>query len=642
MSSASPVDSHSSSSSLTAMTSLDVTSQVVLAVETLSDFLEDYFSSWKYWETVVFTLFCTFIIWKFMNFFVWHEEPLLKRMKKSFFKTLRRLPYIGPKIRSELEKTRQELEDSLRPKCKLPYVTRLPETGMGKDEIFKRVEQYERMCNVRWLEGRASGAVYGAASLPDLDEVTGKVYAKHIWSNPLHPDLFPNVQKMEAEVIKMTLRLFHGDADSCGNVTSGGTESIMLMVYCYRNWAKSERGIDKPEMIVPHTAHAAFDKAADCFKVSIIHVDEDPLTRRVRVADLRRAITKNTILLVGSAPQFPHGVIDPIQGIAELGAEKGIPVHVDACLGGFLLPFMGSVGFPVEPFDFTVSGVTSISVDTHKYGYAPKGTSLILYREKSWRHHQFFVQTEWPGGIYATPTFAGSRPGAAIAATWAAMMHVGVNGYQDATKRILETRVKLENTVRGIEGLHVEGDPDVCIVAVGSKVFNIFRLSTALGEKGWSLNALQFPSCFHFCLTLLHTEKGVMDDFISDLKDCTAEIMKEPNKKCGGIGAIYGMASTIPDRSIVGELVLAYMDATFAIQEISEEEKENKEATPTKPKSVRAPVITEEHQSESSSYSPTKSASTTTTTTTSASAISTPTKRSRRTTSLDLLYQNIK
>merc|ERR1719259_1581176 len=179
-----------------------------------------------------------------------------------------------------------------------------------------------------------------------LCDVAGQVYCQHMWANPLHPDLFPNIRKMEAEVVRMTLSMYHGDDSSCGTMSTGGTESIMLAVYAYRNHAKLELGIDKPEIIVPRTVHAAFDKACHCFGVKLIHVDEDPKTRRVDVNKMKRKITANTILLVGSAPQFPHGSADPISEIAALGLRRGISVHVDACLGGFLIPFMEEARFP--------------------------------------------------------------------------------------------------------------------------------------------------------------------------------------------------------------------------------------------------------------------------------------------------------
>merc|ERR1712142_1221900 len=274
-------------------------------------------------------------------------------------------------------------------------------------------------------------------------------------------------------------------------------------------------------------------------------------------------INKNTIMLVGSAPQFPHGSIDDIEAIAELGLKYNIPVHVDACLGGFLLAFMEDAGFHVRPFDFRVSGVTSISADTHKYGYAPKGSSVVLYNEPKWRHHQFFVTPDWPGGIYATPTIGGSRSGGIVAACWAAMLFFGKEGYIKTTKEIISTTRKITEALRNIPGIQIVGSPDVSVVAFDSKDFNIYGLSDGMKERGWALNALQFPSCVHLCVTRPHTLPGVAEKFIRDVTEITAEIMKDPSASNAGSAAMYGMAASIPDRSIVEDLTGVYLDALY-------------------------------------------------------------------------------
>jgi len=247
--------------------------------------------------------------------------------------------------------------------------------------------------------------------------------------------------KFEAEVVAMTASMLGADKtgdEIVGSVTSGGTESILLAMKTYRDRARDRKGITEPEMVVPSTAHAAFDKAAQLFNIKIIRVPIGD-DYRADVEATRKAITKNTIVIVGSAPPFPHGIIDPIEELSELARQAGVGFHTDACLGGFLLPWAERLGYDVPPFDFRLPGVTSISADTHKYGYAPKGSSVILYRGRALRHYQYYVITDWPGGLYLTPTFAGSRPGALSAACWAAIMAMGEQGYMEAAKRILET-----------------------------------------------------------------------------------------------------------------------------------------------------------------------------------------------------------
>jgi len=525
--------------------------------------LNDFLRGFTPIQIVLSTLLCAIVVRHVWSWFFDSDESLWKRLKKSFFRFVRRLPIVGGLIKREMAKTVESMEEEMQANADMPYYTQLPPNGLGKKGVEHKIREYESMCSVDWRSGHVSGAVYGALN-EELCDVAGRAYCQHMWTNPLHPDLFPNIRKMEAEVVRMTLSMYHGEDGCCGAMSTGGTESIMLAVYAYRNHAREELGIKKPEIIAPRTVHAAFDKACHCFGVKLVHVDEDPVTRRVDVRKMKRRINANTILLVGSAPQFPHGCIDPITDIAALGLQRGISVHVDACLGGFLIPFMEEAGFPVPSFDFRLAGVTSISADTHKYGYAPKGSSVIMYRNKELRHYQFFVSVDWPGGIYATPTFGGSRAGAVIASCWASLMYMGQDGYVDATRKIIQRRREIEEGLKGIDGLHIEGAPEVSIVAVGSKEFNIFRLSTAMVEKGWSLNPLQFPPCFHICLTLMHTQEGVVEKFLMDIKSCTAEIMLDPKLPVGGVGAIYGMASSIPDRSMVAEITTAFMDATYS------------------------------------------------------------------------------
>ncbi|KAF7247361.1 Sphingosine-1-phosphate lyase 1 [Varanus komodoensis] len=391
------------------------------------------------------------------------------------------------------------------------------------------------------------------------------VYEEFAWSNPLHPDIFPGLRKMEAEVVRMVCTLFHGGPNSCGTMTSGGTESIMLACKAYRDLAY-EKGIKYPEMLVPKSVHAAFDKAAHYFRIKIVHI---PLTEtmEVDVKAMRRAISKNTAMLVCSAPQFPHGVIDPVEEVAKLAVKYKIPLHVDACLGGFLIGFMERAGFPLQHhFDFRVDGVTSISADTHKYGYAPKGSSVVLYSDTKYRQYQFFIAPDWEGGIYASPTLAGSRPGGLIAACWATMMHIGENGYVEATKKIISTARYLESELRKIDIIFIFGKPEVSVISLGSNIFDIYRLSTALLSRGWNFNILQFPPSIHFCITLLHTKPGVADLLLKDIKECLFEIMKDPKAKTTGLGAIYGMAQTIPDRHMISEIAGSYLDCLYSTE----------------------------------------------------------------------------
>ncbi|KAG7333986.1 hypothetical protein KOW79_002393 [Hemibagrus wyckioides] len=536
---------------------------LLLYCEEIQHYINSMCAGLEPWQIIASTLVSTLAaVW--LKDFLFQKESLLSRTKKQCFRLIRKIPFVGASIQNQLNKALDDMSMSL---CTLKegmsYMKCLPTQGLTQKQVLDSIRQYQSLNEVQWSKGKVSGAVYwGDEKLTDL---LVKVYGEFAWSNPLHPDIFPGVRKMEAEVVRMTCTLFNGGPESCGTVTSGGTESILMACKAYRDLAY-ERGIKYPEILAPVSAHAAFDKAAHYFGMKLIHIPLDKKTMKVDVKAMKRAISKNTAMLVCSAPQFPHGIIDPIVEVGKLAEKYNIPFHVDACLGGFLIVFMEKAGFKLEPFDFRVKSVTSISADTHKYGYAPKGSSVVIYREKKYRHYQYFVAPDWQGGIYASPSIAGSRPGGIIAACWATMMHMGESGYVEATKKVVQTARTIAAGVHKVEGLFVFGKPEVSVVALGSNVFDIFRLSNALTSKGWNLNTLQFPSSIHICVTMLHTQPGVAEQFIKDVKEEVAKIMKNPKEKTTGMGAVYGMAQTIPDRSMVTEVSCGFLDCLYSTE----------------------------------------------------------------------------
>ena len=407
----------------------------------------------------------------------------------------------------------------------------------------------------------------------ELTEVATAAFRRFALSNPLHPDIFPSLRRMEAEVVAMTLSLFNGGPDACGTMTSGGTESILMAIKAYRDHARTTRGITEPELVLPLTAHAAFDKACAYFGVKLVHVPVDPVTFRAVPAAMARAITRNTIALVSSAPSFPQGVVDPVPELAALALSRGLPLHVDCCLGSFLIAFAKRAGFP-QPcaFDFSVPGVTSISVDTHKYGFAPKGSSVILYANPHFRRSQYFTAPEWTGGIYASPSIAGSRPGALIAAAWATMLRVGAQGYENAARDILNSSKKIADGVFTAGGGSIElyGSPSLSVVCFGpsrganktGKTINIFNVGDAMAERGWNLNTLQNPPCVHLCVTYANCREA--DKFLRDLKDAVEDVRTAaPGKYKDGTGALYGMAASIPDKSLVSQVSIFFLDALY-------------------------------------------------------------------------------
>jgi glutamate/tyrosine decarboxylase-like PLP-dependent enzyme len=415
----------------------------------------------------------------------------------------------------------------------------------------------------RWQAGYASGAVYHGD--PEHIAFLNRVYGLYSQANPLHADLWPSITKFEAEIVAMTAAMLGGENTPdavCGTLSSGGTESILLAMKTYRDRARAEQGIRRPEMVVPVTAHAAFDKAADYFDIKMVKIPVDQNFR----ADVRaaaRAITRRTVVLVGSAPTFPHGMVDPIAELSDLARRRGIGFHTDACLGGFVLPWAAELGYDVPAFDFRLPGVTSMSADTHKYGYAAKGTSVVLYRTPALRRHQYFTVADWPGGLYFSPSFAGSRPGALSAACWAAMVAIGQNGYRQATRRILETAAAIKTGIRGIPELRILGDP-LWVIAFASPTLDIYRIMDVMGQQGWSLNGLHRPSCVHLCVTLRHTRPGVAARFVADLQSAVEEVKNAPAAE-GGLAPVYGMAANLPLRGVVGDILKAYIDTLYRV-----------------------------------------------------------------------------
>jgi sphinganine-1-phosphate aldolase len=477
-------------------------------------------------------------------------------------KQIKRLPSVKARIHTELSKAIGQIESSVAKDLpNLPHYRTLPPTGLALDAIKHQLVTMQDI-NINaadWQRGRLSGAIYHGGE--ELSALTAEAYKMFSLSNPLHPEVFPAVRKMEAECVSMVLNMYNAPEGAAGCMTSGGTESILMACKAYRDMARELKGITEPEMVVPKSAHAAFDKAAGYFGIRLVHVDVDPQSLQVDIRAVRRACNPNTILIVGSAPGFPHGIVDNIPELAKIARKWRIGLHVDCCLGGFLVPFMEKAGYPLKmAFDFRVPGITSISCDTHKYGFAPKGSSVIMYLNKQIRHFQYSVATDWLGGVYASPSVAGSRPGAIIAACWTAMIRMGESGYVESTRKIIKCTRAIELGVRKMPQLQVCGDPSVSVVAFTSSTLNIYAVGDAMASRGWHLNALQFPAALHIACTLLTV--GHEDDFLSDLRDAVQEAQSAPIQE-GGMAAVYGSAAKLPDRTIIAEVAKGFVDALY-------------------------------------------------------------------------------
>ncbi len=392
----------------------------------------------------------------------------------------------------------------------------------------------------------------------EFERFLGQAYQTYASANGLNPLAFKSLKHLENEIIAFTTSLLHAPETACGVVTSGGTESCLLAVKTYRDRARA-KGVTSPEMILPASAHVAWAKGGEYFDVKIKTL---PLGADLRadVSQLEALITPNTAMILASAPDYPHGAIDPIVEMSEIALKAGVPMHVDACVGGFILPFMEMNGREVPVFDYRAPGVTSMSADLHKYGFAAKGASTITYRDVSYFKHQVFVSQDWPGGVFASPALLGTRPGGAYAAAWAALKYFGVEGYRELARRTAEAVDLIAAGVEAIPGLRLLAKPQGPLVAYGSAEpeLNIFVVGDQMEARGWNINRLQFPDGLHAMVTARHLP--VVESYLADLAASVGVARAHPEYAQQGAAAMYGMVAHAPFR----EMVRAQVLETFA------------------------------------------------------------------------------
>ncbi|EJT51306.1 sphinganine-1-phosphate aldolase [Trichosporon asahii var. asahii CBS 2479] len=477
------------------------------------------------------------------------------------------LPSSQRQIKEQLGEVRKQLVQKLAPRefpegVDLTICRELPANGRDIEWLRKEWTNMDKLNRGDVEKGRVSGAVYHGGE--DLNTVISEAMAHYVVSNPLHPDVFPGVRKMEAEMVEMVLGLFHGK-DGAGTTTAGGTESILMSCKTHRDWARAVKGIKEPEMVIPETAHAAFWKASQYFKIKLHVVPVNPTTRQADVKRMKRFINPNTIMIVGSAPNFPDGAIDPIPELSALAQRYKIGLHVDCCLGSFIVAFSKEAGYgdKIPKFDFELPGVTAISCDTHKYAFCPKGTSVIMYRSRELRRYQYYSMTDWVGGVYASPSMAGSRPGSVIAGAWAVLNHVGREGYLESAKQIIGAARHFKDEIRRRFPLDFEimGDPQLSVVAIKSDTVNIYSIGDRMGKRGWHLNALSRPAGLHMAFTRLSAMS--VDKLLDDLAECLKEEKENPGKDSGDLVALYGIGQTSVGPAIVDEFAKTFLDVLY-------------------------------------------------------------------------------
>lgn len=388
--------------------------------------------------------------------------------------------------------------------------------------------------DVDWRNGKA--AVYVFNSGDDVMQVAHDAYGLFIAENGLGAAAFPSLRGMEAEVVQMALSLQNAPEGASGCMTSGGSESILLAIKACRDYVAANRPVDGvPEIVAPYSVHPAFDKGAHLMGLKVVRV---PCAAdfRADVEAVAAAITPNTIMLVGSAPCFPYGLIDPIDALSELAQARDLWLHVDACVGGYLNPFMAAVSdVDIEPYDFALPGVSSMSLDLHKYAYAAKGASTVLYRSKAYRDAQVFHFSDWPCGHMYTPTFAGTRPGGAIAAAWAVLNYLGREGYEERARRILDARLQLVDGVCAM-GLEIFGDPKLSIVAFGGSDIDILAVGEGLYADGWFSSRVQNPDGIQCMISPEHYK--TMPNYLKEIEKNIA-MVRSGERGSGGKGISY-------------------------------------------------------------------------------------------------------
>ncbi len=434
----------------------------------------------------------------------------------------------------------------------------LPERGRPREEVLAELAAIAGEEDAFWETGKCSGTMYCGDH--EHYRFLTAAFGRFAHVNALQRDMCASMTKFEGEIIAMTLDILNAGAASgatpAGTVTTGGTGSILHAMLAYREWASRERGITAPNVIKPETAHPAFDKACHLLRIELRRAPVDPVTTQVDVEWVAGHIDAATIAIVGSACNYGYGTIDPIEQLSDLALARGVGLHVDGCLGGLILPFGERLGYDIPVFDFRLPGVTSISADTHKYGYAFKGSSVVAFRQRALRDAQYFYLTDWSGGKYCSPGIEGSRSGGLIAATWAAMVSLGWEGYLRHARQIFETSARMQAAVLSHPELRILGQPTF-LFSFTSGEFDVYHVNDFMRRRGWRFNGQQYPNALHMAVTRPQTQPGVAEAFAADLADAVAYARQHAGEPAQSSAVYGGVAGGMTAEA--GELIRAVM-----------------------------------------------------------------------------------
>jgi len=433
---------------------------------------------------------------------------------------------------------------------RFPVNRAIPDKGRDRSEVLDELRQMADEEDRTWESGQISGSYYCGDH--EHYEFMTQAFGLFAHVNALQRDVCPSATKFEGEIIAMTLDMLHAEAitDTTpgGLVSSGGTGSIVHALLAYRDHARTNRGITNPNVVKPETAHPAFDKGCHLFGIELRRAPIDPETATVDVAAVADLIDENTIAIIGSACNYGYGTIDPIEELGQLALERGVGLHVDGCLGGFILPWGRELGYDIPLFDFRVPGVTTISADTHKYGYGLKGTSVLAFRDKELRNSQYFFLTDWTGGKYCSPGMDGSRSTGLLAATWSSMVTYGKDGYLRTAEKIFATAAKMQEAVRSHPELRIIGSPTFCF-SFTSDEFDIYHVNDFMRLRGWRFNGQQYPNAIHMAVTGPQTQEGVVERFAADLAEAVPYALERKDEPAGSAAIYGGVAGGLTDEA---------------------------------------------------------------------------------------------
>lgn len=488
---------------------------------------------------------------------------------------------VHAQIEREVDAAVDEMFEEKEEASAVPRMTRIPDEGLPGAEVLRRLATLHRVLDPNPADGRMFAYSYAldgeeehagedwhsppadGASVTFKDATT-RAFCMYMHSNGLNPSAFQSLRRLENEVVAMVADMVNAPASARGTVTTGGTESILMAVKAYRDKARKERGVARPNIVAPRTVHPAFEKAAHYFGVEVRHSAYDAAGSGRADADAAAALCdSNTVALVCSAPQYPHGATDPVEAFAAHARRLGLPLHVDACFGGFLSPWVERLGRPVPLWDFRVDGVTSISLDVHKYGYAPKGSSVVLFLSDEYRKYQMFAYGEWPGGLFVSPSMLGSRNGGTVASAWAALVCMGRDGYMRNARAIMETADYYVEQVGATPGMRLIGTPDIGAVSFTHDEVNVFAVADVMKQRhGWSLELQQGPDSFHCSLMPVHARDK--EKFWNDMRDSIQAVRDDPSLAKKGSAAMYGSVGRIPDGGLVTDFLTTFMLKMFS------------------------------------------------------------------------------